>query len=56
MAIAGVKEDIGGRRLEQLFHAFFASRNEGAHAGVRQVSHRPLHGVHDFIGDMGWPR
>jgi hypothetical protein len=34
MAIAGVKENIAGGGLKQLFHAFFASRNEGTHAGV----------------------
>jgi hypothetical protein len=34
MAIAGIKENIAGGGLKQLFHAFFASRNEGAHAGI----------------------
>jgi hypothetical protein len=34
MAIAGVKENIASGGLKQLFHAFFASRNKGTHAGV----------------------
>ena len=53
MAIAGIKENVGLGRVEQSFHARFASGNEGGNAGVGQIGHGPLHGVHDFVRHMG---
>ena len=52
MAVAGVKEHVRGRGVQQVLHACFAGCNKRGNTRVGQIRHGPLHGMHDFIGHM----